>query len=292
MTPKYWLVARFPILPQSADAASYYLFERGATGCEEKDGAFFAYFADQDAEQLRAQLQADAQKIIDSGLALPAEPISIARIPEQDWHRAWRRFFKPVIIGEKIVVRPPWEQTEVPAGAVEIVLEPKQAFGTGTHATTKLMLQQIAAHAGHLPDCALDVGTGSGILAIAHALLNPRARLSGCDLDAIAIENAIENAQINGVQKQIDFWVGGIEVLQKKAAFACIYANLQRHIILPILPQLSRLLAENGLLLISGLLDSEEQVMHEALADHQLEIQTVSTLEEWIAIAASKTARE
>lgn len=281
----HWLVVRFPFFTESADAVSFYLFERGAQGCEEKDSAYFAYFADQDSKALLETLSIDRQRIIDSGLEVPNEPLSFERIAEQDWHDGWRRFFKPVHIAGKLIVRPPWEKISSSAGGeIELILEPKQAFGTGTHATTKLMLERIVARSTNLPDRALDVGTGSGILAIAHALFHSQAHIIGCDIDAIAIENAYENAAINGVAAQTEFFIGGIESLGKSQPFPIIYANLQRHIIIPILPQLKTCLANDGLLLLSGILVDEEDAMRAAIETEGMHVSNVHFLEEWIAL--------
>lgn len=285
---KHWLVVRFPFLPESAEAVSFYLFERGAQGCEQKDGAFFGYFADQDSAALLATLNTDRQRIIESGLALPEEPLSFKRIAEQDWHRGWQRFFKPVHIDDKLIVRPPWEKPARKKGCFELILEPKQAFGTGTHATTQLMLQCIAARSQNLPDRALDVGTGSGILAIAHALFHPQAHIVGCDIDPLAIENATENASINNVRVQLAFFVGSIDSLGDTASFPLIYANLQRHLIMPILPRLAALLAADGLLLLSGILAAEEDTMREAVAATALHILAVHRCEEWLALEVAR----
>ncbi|MFQ5631807.1 MAG: 50S ribosomal protein L11 methyltransferase, partial [bacterium] len=116
---RHWLLVKFPYLLESAEAVSYYLFERGALGCEEKDGCQFAYFDDRDNDNLLAKLEQDARQIIACGLKLPSGPITISRIPEQDWHLAWRQFFKPVNIQNKLIVRPPWEKIDLPAAALK-----------------------------------------------------------------------------------------------------------------------------------------------------------------------------
>lgn len=289
ISPKrHWILVKVPFYPESAEAVGYYLFEHGTLGCEEKESQFLAYFEDQNCDKLLAAIKQDARQIIAGGLKLPPEPITIERIPEEDWYKGWQQFFKPINIENKLFVRPSWEKVTLPKHAVEILLEPKQAFGTGSHATTKLMLQAIVARKNSLPVCALDVGTGSGILAIAHALLNPQAQILGCDIDPIAIENAIENAQINGVADRIGFLTGGVGAINPAARFPLIYSNLQRHIIMPILPKLAALLFSGGNLLLSGILDSEEEMLRTALAEFPLAICAVRQEDEWILIEVRK----
>jgi len=285
----HYLLVGFPALPESMEAASYHLFELGALGCEEKEGLLIGYFADQDLTLLQKNLETKAATIRASGLALSGESIKAERLPVENWHVGWHRYFRPIFIGERLVIRPPWEPVPLQGDMQEIILEPKQAFGTGNHATTKLMLEAIVSREQHLPDRALDIGTGSGILSMAHTLLNRRARLIACDIDPLAIENSQENTTLHSLENRNHFFVGPVEALNlERATFPLIYANLQRFIILPILGSMCSLLSVDGELLISGILHTEKDEMVRAISKHGLVVTNITQDQEWIRIDARK----
>lgn len=274
-------MAALPFTAADRERVNAVLIQAGALGAEEREAHFIAYFPDQPAAALQAALQDLMRR---ARVSATAAQLEIARIPEEDWAVAWRRFFKPVSIRGGLVIRPPWEKPSPPSGGLEIVIAPKQAFGTGSHATTRLMLQAIVDRRHALPGRALDLGTGSGILAIAHACFNPRARITAIDIDPVAIDNARENAAHNRVARQIDFVTGEVGDLEPGLKFPLIYANLQTHIIFPALGDILCRLAAGGRLLVSGVLDTEEKGMCKALQAHRLRISGVEKRDEWLRI--------
>ncbi len=212
----------------------------------------------------------------------PSAVPSVGRIPEENWHEGWKKYFKPIFVDDALVIRPPWEKLELAPDAKEIILEPKQAFGTGNHATTWLMLKAIADRRETLPTTALDVGTGSGVLALAHALFQPQAVVTAFDNDPIAIENAVEYAADHGLLDRIHFFVGNVASLRRTKTFPMIYANLQSFIIAPILPDLFKLLSDDGDLFLSGILETEEAEMRRAASEHGFTTEHVEHSGEWI----------
>jgi ribosomal protein L11 methyltransferase len=183
-------------------------------------------------------------------------PVEIATaIPEAEWRDAYKRYFKPTRLTRQLVVVPSWERYRPEPGDLEIHIDPGQAFGTGSHATTRLVLAalQAAADAGDQPARILDFGTGSGILSIAAALLFPGAELAAIDNDPLAVDAAVENLARNGVGDRV-------------AALCCddpaalsiepdlVLANIQRGVLVPAAPALTRLAAASATLLLSGLL--------------------------------------
>ncbi len=283
---RHFLSLSVECLPESREVVSYLLFSLGALGCEEFENRFTAYFEDRDADALRRAVAEGLTRIAESGLPIKRGPMDLRRFPEENWMENWKQYFQPIRIGSALYVRPPWKP---PAGdpLLDIVIEPKQAFGTGTHATTQLVLQAMVERRDRLPDEALDVGTGSGILAIAHAKLRPGSQVWGCDVDPVAIDNANENAEINGVAAQCYFLVGSVESFRGRT-FSLIYANLEKSIIRAILPDLRPLLQPDGEILFSGILASERDEVTSLLGQHGLRIMHIRQKEEWLLMVAEK----
>lgn len=182
-------------------------------------------------------------------------------LPEVDWSEAWKAGLGPIEISARIVVRPPFVDYALSPGQREIVIEPKQAFGTGTHASTRLCLEWLdrlidAERGGETPARVLDVGTGSGILAFAAVVLGARSAL-GFDLDPVAIEAAREAAEANGLEERVALVCGPIEAIDVEPAFDVILANLLKRELLPIADEIARRLAPQGSLVLAGLLEED-----------------------------------
>lgn len=272
--PGKWYALDVAVEVEAREAVEYALMEAGALGTETNDagaeGGFgdaallnvTAYFAHPpERERVRAEL-GEALRIYD----LPSSSVrdmQFREVADRDWLNEWKKEWQPVDLG-RLVIAPPWSEVKIIKDRVVIRIEPGMAFGTGTHETTRLCLKAIMRF--FKGGSFLDVGTGTGILAIAAAKLFPEARVAACDTDAAAIEIARENARLNEVDDRIEFRVGslwepgngsGAESGDQSATasvdFVC--ANLTADAISRSLPAL--ISATCGRLVVSGILDSQ-----------------------------------
>jgi ribosomal protein L11 methyltransferase len=278
-----WYALDLVIEPDAHEAIEYALMEAGALGTQLENDAdqlqrATGYFAEvPDRERVRTEM-ADALRIY----SLPSSYVhnmSLRQVEDQDWLGAWKKSWQPVEVGERFLIAPPWSEIEDDVGRIIIRIEPGMAFGTGTHETTRLCLAALEKHftGGSL----LDVGTGTGILAIAAAKIAPDARVEACDTDAEAVAIAEENARLNGVADRIEFSVG--TVVESTASADVVCANLTADVIVPLLPAL--LGATCGQLILSGILETQVEFVSNALhqngADTLLEVNQDG---EWVAI--------
>jgi ribosomal protein L11 methyltransferase len=202
---------------------------------------------------------------------------------DQNWNEEWEQTIQPQAIGP-FLVRPTWSTEE--AGPQQILLEidPKMAFGTGYHETTRLMLQRLPEIIEE-DDRVLDAGTGTGILAIA-ALKLGAGQVIAFDIDEWSITNARENVHLNEVADKITIMQGTHTVVEEDATFDIILANIQRNVITEMMPFLADKLNNGGRLLLSGLQEDDEQIMEESLRENGLYIKSTSQENEWIAVEA------
>ncbi len=184
--------------------------------------------------------------------------IYTGRLREEDWATAWKSYYHPVKVGERLVVCPTWEQYDPAPGELVIRLDPGMAFGTGTHHTTRLCIRLLERAV--TPGCAmLDMGTGSGILSIAALLLGAR-RAVGVDLDPVAVRTAAENARLGGFdQDRFAALAGDLtrdDTLPARLGgpFQVIAANIVADVIIALAPRIRRLLAPDGVLVASGII--------------------------------------
>lgn len=196
-----------------------------------------------DADHL-ARVHATLRQLDEAGLP---PTITVDRVPDRDWNRIWAESVKPLLVGRRIVIRPSWESVALPPDDVEIVLDPKQAFGTGHHATTRMLLEWLeeSIRGG---ETVLDVGTGSGLLAMV-ALRLGAARAVGIDNDPLAIECALEYANVNRFGDELSL---GCSTLNDAQQFDLVLANLDRQTLLQLAGKLAR--CTGTMLLVSGLL--------------------------------------
>ncbi len=266
----------------ASEAVEYALMEAGALGTETTNNenkllSVTAYF-DQvpDRESVREVL-ADALRIYD----LPSSSVremTLSEVPDQDWLGEWKKNWQPVVVG-RFVIAPSWSEVPNAADRLVIRIEPGMAFGTGTHETTRLCLSAIQKY--FRGGSFLDVGTGTGILAIAAAKLFPEARIQACDNDSEAVAIAKENAALNGVADQIDFRIGSIDETTGSADLVC--ANLTADVILPLLPALVG--ATCGRLVLSGILDTQLDAVLDRIQELGVSGNTIWMQDgEWVAI--------
>ena len=235
-------------------------YEAGALGLEERSDergvTLLLYAPAERALALRAALA--------KGEPAPLELGAIEAVPDTDWSEGWKTGLGASVISERLVVRPSWVAHGLVPGQAEVVIDPGQAFGTGTHASTWLALEWIDQLAGELPPGArlLDVGTGSGVLALAAAVLAP-AQVVAFDLDPVAAREARVNSARNGCAARVSVFAGSLDALAG-TAFDLVVANLLRSEALPLLAGLAARTRVGGQAVFSGLLDSETEAFAEA----------------------------
>ena len=201
--------------------------------------------------------------------------------PEEDWNAQWASQVKPIWIGRRILIRPSWETVEVSQDAIELVLDPKQAFGTGHHATTHLLIEW-------LQDCiqgeerVLDVGTGSGILAMVALRLGAKFAL-GIDHDSVAIDCAKEYAQANAFGDELELRTLTLKELQSDP-FHLIVANLDRRTLVDQVGQFQRIHSVGAFLLMSGILKDDHDEIVELYKQSGWKLMDVREREGWLAV--------
>ncbi|MDI6401025.1 50S ribosomal protein L11 methyltransferase [Balneolaceae bacterium ANBcel3] len=211
--------------------------------------------------------------------------VEVQTIEEENWNKKWEESIEPRQIGT-FYVHPTWNTGTVPEGCTSLVIDPKMAFGTGYHETTRLLLSILPDYIQE-GDVVLDMGTGTGVLAVAALKCGAKEAL-GVDIDPWSFENASENARLNNVEKRFEVRIGSVEALQKDEMFDVILANINRNILLDLGSSLHQRLKPGGWLLLSGLLHEDEEAIscHESYADLN-KVKVVSE-NEWIAIASKK----
>jgi ribosomal protein L11 methyltransferase len=210
--------------------------------------------------------------------------IETATCAQEDWINNWKKYFHPIPVGKKLLIRPDWEKAENPEGRVVLDLEPGIAFGTGTHETTRLCMEFLEDFIS--PGCSmLDVGCGSGILAIAALLLGAEHAV-GVDIDPLAVKTAVQNAQRNHVENRFTGICGSLTE-QVEGTYQVVAANIVADVILELLHNIGDFMATDAVLILSGIIDEREQDVLEGL---QNSFTVIGRKEEkgWVALAVKK----
>jgi ribosomal protein L11 methyltransferase len=243
-----------------AELRSADLWDLGAGGVEVRDG---------EAAPMPGQAPGEGQAVLvgwfdDRGQAQRAVAAlggRVSEIPDQDWGEAWKKGLGPISVG-RVFVRPGWVAADVPPGAVEVVLDPGMAFGTGSHASTALCLAALSeileARRGAT---VLDVGTGSGLLAIAARKLGA-ARVRGNDNDPVAVAVGRENAARNGAEVELS----GEPLSAIPGRFDVVVANILANTLIELAPEIAAHLAPGGVAFTSGILAPQEDEVRSAYA--------------------------
>lgn len=265
-----------------ADEVSALLFELGAQGVEERDATTLDKPLTPGAEVMLVasfDTESDANDALAQLAELdPPRPGRLVFVVGDEWRDAWRAHFKPTRIGERLVVRPSWEAFDAAPSDVVLTIDPGRAFGTGTHETTRLVLAEIDARARG-GEAVLDVGAGSGILAVAALLFG--ARSAHCiDNDADTIGVVRETAERNGVAERLIADTTPVE--QVSGTYDLVLANIEARVLIPLASAITARLAPGGTLVLSGILVGQEPDIIAAYS--ALHCEARPTMGEWAAI--------
>jgi ribosomal protein L11 methyltransferase len=209
--------------------------------------------------------------------------VSYKELDEEDWAEAWKAFFEPQKIGQRIVVKPTWCAYTPDPEDIVLELDPGMAFGTGTHPTTALCIRLIEEYLNR-GNSFLDLGTGSGILMIAAARLGA-GYVSGLDKDPVAVDVAASNLRLNGLNSRDFSLYTGDLLTAVTDQYDFIVANIFTHIILELLNDLPRALSPGGIFVCSGMYEENKKLVVAGLKSMDFEILEVREQDEWAAIA-------
>lgn len=220
---------------------------------------------------------------IETRMDLAPTRVTYKPVQEEDWANAWKVYFKPERIGRKTVIKPTWEQYDKQDDDLVIEIDPGMAFGTGNHATTALCLQMLEDYVQPGMDV-MDVGTGSGILAVQAGLLGA-ASVQAMDYDTVAVSAATENVALNGLQDKISVCRSDL-LAQAKGQADILVANIIADIIIRLTPTAKDYLKGPKVFISSGIIDTRKDDVLAALAQNGFAIIEVRESAGWVAIAA------
>lgn len=241
------------------------LQDLGTVGVREEAGALIAYFATEPDARLCCAAYQDREPLL-------------TREDSFDHSANWQHEWQPFAIGGRFYLAPPWDTSATPEGRVRLIMQPGNVFGSGDHPTTQLCLELLESTITGV-DRVLDVGTGTGILAIASAHLRARF-VAACDTSPEAMQTA-------GNHPAISLWHGTTDA-SRSSAFTAVLANLPTGTLIDILPELHRVLVRHGRLIASGFFEEQLAEIRSALAAHGFEIANLRERGDWAALSAIK----
>ncbi|WNQ13441.1 50S ribosomal protein L11 methyltransferase [Paenibacillus aurantius] len=273
-------------------------YERPLNDIPEGRAVIQGYFSEgTDMDTVLASLKQSVQELAEYSIDTGEPVYELKDVDDEDWATAWKQYFKPIRITDRLTIKPTWEDYEASAEEIILELDPGMAFGTGTHATTSLCLRTIekVVRPG---DEVIDVGTGSGILAIAAAKLGAKHVLA-LDLDPVAVSSAEENTKLNGLENQVTVRLSDLlqalrdngqngEDLGVTMPVQVVVANILAEIILLFVEDVFEALEPGGTYIASGIIESKERVVTEALTKAGFTLKDRFQDGDWVALVAGK----
>jgi ribosomal protein L11 methyltransferase len=265
--------------PLTWDFADINILEYGGKAAVVK-----GYFSiDDDIDNLVSYIKEKLAELKEMGIELGEASVTAEKVREEDWANNWKKYYKPTKIGDKIVIKPIWEEYEAESDDIIVELDPGMAFGTGTHETTRMCV--IALEKYITPNTVvIDIGTGSGILAITAAKLEAK-HVVGVDLDPVAVDSAKENVAFNKLSN-IDILEGNLlDVVDGKADI--VVANIIAEIIMVLIEDVKKALLPGGYFISSGIIRERREAVEEKLINSGFKIKEVNVDGEWVCIVAA-----
>jgi ribosomal protein L11 methyltransferase len=230
----------------------------------------------------RTEVAAGFVRIRKCGLNIGHPKLSIRKLPRQDWAESWKKHFHPIEIGSRLLIKPSWSKQRAKKDQATIILDPGLSFGTGQHPTTAFCLGELVRHRKPATRQAfLDIGTGSGILAIAAARLG-YAPIDAFDFDPEAVRVACANAQRNRVLNKLQFFEQDIKKLSRTGPkYSLICANLISNLLIDARPRILAKLRNDGIVVLAGVLRNEFVKVQRAYEEAGLELLKCGVQKEW-----------
>lgn len=297
---------------EAADAVSNILYEEGAEGVQIEDpNDFIGLNTDSKSwdyveEELISKLGEDAKvkgyfsaeefndsvlevvvkrvnQLGEFGLDKGKGLIKTCEVNDEDWANAWKQYYKPVKVGERVVIKPTWEDYDAKADELVVEMDPGMAFGTGTHETTIMCVKLLEKYVKER-HTVFDVGCGSGILGITAAILGAKDIVC-VDIDEVSCKVARENTKMNNVEEKVQVICGNLlDVVSAKADI--IIANIIADIIISFSADAGKFLTQGGIFISSGIIRDRRDEVLAKLREEGFAILEVLEMGEWCAVAA------
>ncbi|MBE7896837.1 50S ribosomal protein L11 methyltransferase [Paenibacillus polymyxa] len=271
-------------------------YDRPLNDIPEGQATIKGYFAEEvDMDSVRAQIEPRVEQLRTFDIDPGEVRYELKTVHEDDWANAWKQYFKPLRVSDRLTIKPTWEEYE-PASEDEkiIELDPGMAFGTGTHPTTSLCLRTLESVIQGGEEV-IDVGTGSGILAIGAVKLGAKHVLA-LDLDPVAVSSARENTRLNELEERITIKESDLlsvlnasdPTLGIQLPVKLVVANILAEIILLFIDDVYNALQPGGIYIASGIWKNKEEAVETALKAAGFEITEINRDEDWLAFVARK----
>lgn len=243
---------------------------------------------DENVESIKYQIE---EALWHLNLIQPIPDPVFRKIENQNWMESWKQFYKPILVGEKLLILPAWLENPVPE-RIAVRIDPSMAFGTGTHPTTQLCMA-MSENLIQPGSQVMDIGCGSGILSIGAALLGAK-KVIAVDLDVPSIDATIKNASANNVLDQIEAGVGSVtEILSGKYTFLVapvVLVNILAPIIIRLFNSgLEKLISDEGYLVLSGILDRQADEVQQEAEKHGMKLIEKRLINDWVGMTFQKS---
>jgi ribosomal protein L11 methyltransferase len=282
-----WIELKLDMPNHLVEQISAYLFAHGCEGINVKEDEIIVYFS---THRWTNEVKLSVTKFIQHVVpGFSAKNIKVQSLAEHDWNADWKKHFKPVKITGLVAVRPPWEEYKKSTGEVVITINPKMAFGTGHHESTKLAMvemEKIVKPGMHV----LDLGTGSGILAILANQLGAESVL-GVDNDMEAIKNSTENMALNNITAGIQFGYAELEQVTP-SDYDVVVANINKNVLLQYASLLPDYIKLGGNLILSGILLRDEISITQQYRSHGFAIKKRNAMKDWLSLVLELVEKE
>lgn len=285
-----WMEITVKADPSIREAISAYLMDMGCDGVVSEDfdeGAMKAYLPlENSPEEVKTQLDAFLSSLTELFPDIQVPASDIKAIANQDWGTSWRSFFYLEKITDNLMILPAWEAMPEPVKCHVIRIDPGTAFGTGKHETTRMCLQAIEENVPEKPWTMLDVGTGSGILSVYGAMLGA-SEITAIDIDPEAVNWAEKNIALNDIPVKIDLSTTPLDEINGE--YDIVAANLIKNTILELTPLFPDVLAPDGLIIFSGILIEQADIILEDISRYGFMKTGQMTMGEWACLLVKKT---
>ncbi len=242
------------------------------------------YRKDEKFQEYLEEIKIGVNKLPEYGLDKGLGSVTAHEVKEEDWENNWKKYYKPTKVGEKVVIKPIWEEYNKNSGEIIVELDPGMAFGTGTHETTRMCIKALERHVSE-DSTVFDIGTGSGILSIAAAKLGAE-KVIGVDLDPVAVVSAKQNVSYNNLNN-IEILYGDLmEVVKGKANI--VIANIMADIIMFLTEGVKPFIIDGGYFISSGIILSKKDEVLNKLTACGFVIQEINIEGEWVCIVAKR----